>query len=249
MQGNEYFTSFTDIDSCKTEWLRGRDAAVKSAKLLNEKKVSKQICNRILEPYLMHTVLVTGHEWENFFALREHPDAEIHIRELAHKMLIAYNDSTPKILEPGEWHIPFGDMFDKQRLYNQIEHDHGIYDPVINDNNENTIYKELIDKWKVKIATARCARTSYLNFEGKDDYEADIKLHEQLLGNEPIHASPAEHCAQTMDNYEYYLHERRYLVDDKLVQEFGWLRNFKGFKQYRTMLKNDTAKDSRVIKK
>jgi len=38
-----------------------------------------------------------------------------------------------------------------------------------------------------KISIARCARISYLNYEGKDDYEADIKLCDRLFGNVPRH--------------------------------------------------------------
>lgn len=49
------------------------------------------------------------------------------------------------------------------------------------------------NKILIKIATARCARLSYMNFDGEIDYEKDIKLHDQLL--ESKHASPMEHCA------------------------------------------------------
>jgi thymidylate synthase ThyX len=58
---------------------------------------------------MWHTVICTGSEWENFFALRANDQAEIHIQDLAFKMLEAYNASEPKQLKAGEWHIPFGD--------------------------------------------------------------------------------------------------------------------------------------------
>ncbi len=61
---------------------------------------------------------------------------------------------------------------------------------------------------------------SYLNFEGKDDYDADIKLHDQLLASG--HMSPFEHCAQAMNVVE----RNRY------SDEHG-SGNFKGFIQYR----------------
>jgi hypothetical protein len=250
MQGSEYHKDPLIIGDCIKIWLDLRDEAVKKAKLLSEKDVTKQFCNRLLEPYLMHTVLVTGSEWQNFFALRAHPDTEIHLQELAYKMLKIYNDSKPKYLQAGEWHLPFGANIDKERLYSQIEHDLGIYDPVIDETNDGTSYKKLIDQYRIKIATARCARTSYLNNLGKDDYEADCKLHDQLLVNEPIHASPAEHCAQAMEDNEYMLYKKQWVNEDKqTICEHGWSRNFRGFKQYRTQLKNDTAIDSRVHKK
>ena len=34
---------------------------------------------------------------------------EIHIQDLAFKMLEAYNESIPKLLKEGEWHIPFAE--------------------------------------------------------------------------------------------------------------------------------------------
>ena len=39
-----------------------------------------------------------------------------HIQALAEAMWDARNESTPKLLQPGQWHIPFGDKFDRGRL-------------------------------------------------------------------------------------------------------------------------------------
>lgn len=90
-------------------------------------------------------------------------------------------------------------------------------------------------EYKIKVATARCARVSYLNFEGKDDYEADVKLHDRLLEME--HMSPFEHCAQAMTEEErrgYTL--TTYVGPSKGEAELGVHRNFKGFKQYRGLI-------------
>ncbi len=98
---------------------------------------------------------------------------------------------------------------------------------------------------KTRIATARCARVSYMNFEGKDDYEADIKLHDTLLSSG--HMSPFEHCAKAMSEEEY-----KGKSDLKMpYNEYshGWCGNFRGFIQYRKMIKNESKTDSRVISK
>lgn len=211
MQGTEYFE---DGAALKLMWLKARDEAVRHAKFLSVKGLTKQLCNRLLEPFMWHTMICTASEWENFFALRAHSDAEIHIQELAYKMLDEYNAHTPKSLKAGEWHIPFGDKINIERI-GMIPATTGIY-------------QEDIQEYLVKIATARCARVSYLNFEGKDDYEADIKLHNRLISSG--HFSPTEHCAMAMDNSE-------------------WHGNFRGWKQYRKFLNNENRKDSRVIKK
>lgn len=69
MQGSDYHT---DTKLQEVTWLEGRDYAIKIASNLNnaDSNVTKQLCNRLLEPFMWHTVLVTATEWENFFALR-----------------------------------------------------------------------------------------------------------------------------------------------------------------------------------
>lgn len=220
MQGTEYINGFAEID-IHDHWLEARDLAVKKAKSLHERGLTKQICNRLLEPFMWHKVIATGTEWQNFFALRAHPDAEIHIQELAHKMLEVYNNNTPKELAPGEWHIPFGDKIDYHKVYNIVSNNGSI--------SFFTEHIEEMEKIKVKIATARCARISYLNFEGKDDYDADVKLYDRLLKSG--HMSPFEHCAKAMD---------------KEMGAYTWSGNFKGFIQYRKMIDGENKIDERV---
>lgn len=209
MQGNEYFTDEKDIKACEIEWLKARNSAVEHATLLSDIGVTKQVCNRLLEPFMWHTVIMTGTDWGNYFALRAHEAAEIHIQDLAYKMLEAYNASTPKSLKEGEWHIPFGDKLDLERLEG------------LNGGPKSDSYTIEL---KLKIATARCARVSYLNFEGKDDYLADIKLHDEL--SKMGHWSPFEHCAQALP----------YIKSG----------NFSGFKQYRKFFMGENAKDPRI---
>ena len=220
MQGAEYFTEAeVKMNGIMEEWLGARDYALYRAKSLHEKGVTKQLCNRILEPFMYHTVLITATEWENFMALRNHQDAEIHIQAAAVKILEALNASTPSLLKIGEWHIPFGDKIDTGRL-------------------EDIIYKDIPDDFgythapnsefinlKLKISTARCARVSYLNFQGKDDYTKDIELHDILKNSG--HWSPFEHCAMALNTPE----------------QSG---NFVGWKQYRKTFYGENRTDGRV---
>lgn len=276
MQGDEYWTEEDLVkDNVKEvpEWLSGdvtmpqylenvwlseRDEAVKHASVLNGDNITKQFCNRLLEPFMWHTVIATGTEWENFFALRAHEAAEIHIQGLAFKMLELYNENTPVSLEAGEWHIPFGDKFDTDRLGMVVAKEGAMaFEGIAADKDLDPL-----EVPKVKIATARCARVSYINYEGKDDYEADIKLHDRLssLG----HWSPFEHCAKAMNEREYYSHIRdddfmpSKLPDDdglairgnnvypKDSKKFGWSGNLKGFIQYRKMFEGENKTDTRV---
>lgn len=163
MQGYEYFTDLeNDIPSLERGWLSARDNAIETAKYLNKcfenedgsiEGLTKQLCNRLLEPFMWTTMLITGSKesWQNFFELRcpsykliglgkenvksrkewlekmqfssaLHPSmypktdvewlqinkgqAEIHMMALAECIYDAMNESTPKQLRAGEYHIP-----------------------------------------------------------------------------------------------------------------------------------------------
>lgn len=69
MQGNVYYSGGFTMQPIQ-EWLKARDYAMIMAKQLNGSDITKQLCNRLLEPYMWHTALVTATEFENFFALR-----------------------------------------------------------------------------------------------------------------------------------------------------------------------------------
>lgn len=238
MQGTEYFTDLeVEENLLLSNWLLARDQAVRHAKLLSDQGLTKQIVNRLLEPFMWHTVIVTASEWENFFALRAHPQAEIHIAKLAELMLEEYNKSTPKMLGNGEWHVPFGDNMGDERLNSLVMGDNPNYRETDAD------AEDIKDFYKIKIATARCARVSYLNFEGKDDYEADLKLFNMLSTSG--HWSPFEHCARVMTVSEYYSDDRGIGVSDKNA---GWSGNFRGFIQYRKMFQGENKTDDRVKK-
>lgn len=165
MQGTEYLKGWKK-ELSKFLWLRARDFAVAASWLLSKNSTTKQLCNRLLEPFLYHTVIATATDWENLFALRAHEAAEIHICDLAYKMLGAYNCSRPKELELGEYHLPFGDKMP-----------------------EGLSLEE-----KIKVSVARCARVSYETFDGKINPKEDFKLFDRL--SQMGHWSPFEHVAK-----------------------------------------------------
>lgn len=222
MQAKEEL-NLTDREKAQIKWLEARDIAIGYVRQLMEIGLHKQIANRILEPWFNIRIILSGTEFENFFALRAHPDAQPEIQALAYKMLEEYNKSTPKKLNNEEWHIPFGDKMDIDRLREILP------PPAMNYDNCQSYNSNLINV-KIKISVARCARVSYLNYEGKDDYEADVKLCDRLFGNIPRHLSPAEHVAQALDSSEF-------------------VGNFRGFKQYRYFFLDQNLKDLRVLKK
>jgi len=91
-------------------------------------------------------------------------EAEIHIQALAESMWDARNESTPRQLLEGQWHIPFGDQMNIPD--DLVAHYWGI--------GKVPFSGEVAEVLKVMIAIARCARLSYMTFEGEIDYEKDI---------------------------------------------------------------------------
>jgi hypothetical protein len=247
--GRLEFTGKKTLSEC---WLVIRDIVVECAVIMYGFGVSKQICNRLLEPFMWHTVLVTGTEWENFFALRNDPSAEIHMQHIAHLILEAYNASSPNRLKPGEWHIPYMDQIDGMaiRKYLVPEHPH------------RASMDDKIDI-ALKISTMMCARTSY-TLPGDDlsewTVEKYLKKYDEM--HERGHMSPFEHCAQCPTEEEYYSRYNGYVevtevTVDKFVldgeayktdRDFGWWGNFHGWKQLRKLLSNENRSDSRVKK-
>ncbi len=77
MQGTSYIIDKQDIEHLKDMWLTSLHYAIQQSKALtnpqtyvNGKGLTKQLANRLLEPFMYHKVLVSGTEWENFFNLR-----------------------------------------------------------------------------------------------------------------------------------------------------------------------------------
>lgn len=172
---------------CMKEWQRAANAAADSAEKLMEIGLHKSWANRLLEPYLMVHGIVTGTEWQNFFALRCHPDAQPEIRDLAEKMRALLESNEPKLLQLGEWHLPLVDPEDWVEGWKFLKTGRIIRSEPSSEEHL-TIMR--------KISVARCARVSYYTFDGKrSTVEEDMKLYDKLLGSQPLHASPSEHQA------------------------------------------------------
>lgn len=281
MQGTEYHLDDMYKHAAVKGWLRARDKAVYEATLLNKSvNITKQLVNRLLEPFLYHKVLLTFTESENFFNLRS-PQydnhngygevydkskrdflnsvglprtasdydewitedwlsinkgmGEIHIMELAEKMWDAMKDSTPRSLNEGEYHLPYGDDLDDKKISDILK---GMYDI----RKYGFWGQKEIEEFKIKVVTARCARLSYqtLGDNPKIDYKADLKLYKTLYDSG--HFSPFEHIGRAMSREEYYTHVRgigKRDVTGNLIfsrAQYGWSNNFKGFIQNRATL-------------
>jgi hypothetical protein len=91
-------------------WQTARDAAITMAIDMHYTcEAHKQIVNRLLEPFQFIKVVCTATEYDNFFWLRDHKDAQPEIKELASCMWEAREKSDPVELKIGEWHLPYAD--------------------------------------------------------------------------------------------------------------------------------------------
>lgn len=180
MQGDP-FLDYKALKKAHRIWRDAMLAAVKYAKKLNDLGIHKQHVNRILEPFSFISVVVTATDWDNFFALRVHKDAQPEIRMLADAMYNMLQQSTPQPILEGGWHLPF--LTDEELIEDSMK---GLGDDVTT---------------AIKRSVARCARVSYNNHEGKKPtLEEDLRLYDRLLGSQPIHASPAEHQAMAVSD-------------------------------------------------
>jgi len=167
-----------EADEAVRVWLRARDDAVVHARELLQLKVHKQELNRILEPFLWHTVIVTATEWQNFFDLRCSRNAQPEIRAAAVAMRAAMQASRPLPVGAGAWHTPL------------IQSDETVLD---------------LERRK-QVSAARCARVSYLTHEGRREIEKDLQLFERL--REDRHLSPFEHVATPSPDGQFHANFR-----------------------------------------
>jgi thymidylate synthase ThyX len=186
----------THRQAAKDRWKMAALQAAENAEHLVSIGVHKSIVNRLLEPFLHVNVLVTSCEpgLLNFFGLRLDKAAQPEIRALAEAMWKAWNNSTPKKLKSGQWHLPLADDSETQETTAEV-----LYGMVPQEWEMNA--PEVLVAALRKISTGRCARLSYISFETgrRSTVEEDLALYERLVGAHPIHASPAEHQATPDD--------------------------------------------------
>lgn len=168
-------------------WDQARDNAIYIAEKFNEAGYHKQIVNRILEPFTHIKVVCTATEYDNFFYLRCHPDAQPEIQELANQMYAAYTESTPVQLKNGEWHVPYyEDGVWQPTGYVRI----GEFDVQDLDKHNRTLSEALA------ISSSCCAQVSYRRLD--DSLEKAQDIFNRLVDSKPVHASPFEHQGTPM---------------------------------------------------
>ena len=169
-----------NIEEAIKNWLHARDNAIAAAEYLNGLGVHKQYVNRLLAPWQHTKVVLTTTDLDNFFTLRLGSDAQPEVQALAMVMKAAYEESTPRELAGGEWHLPYIDWVDDINRGDAKP-------PVLQYQGQEVTLEQA-----KAISAACCAAISY-RAEGMT-IEKALDIYEKLgVGTEHFHASPFEH--------------------------------------------------------
>lgn len=187
MQGGDELPPFKKW-LCRVGWLTGMYVMTTIAGGLAKLGLAKQYVNRLTEPWVHISLVVTTTQLKNFYALRDHKDAMPELQVLAQKMRVCRDASTPQVLDQFSWHLPYVDIErDKLALGDALLSGDISLDDMGHD----------LTAGLIKLSVARCARVSYLTHDRKNPKVIDdVKLFQRLVGGNPIHASPTEHQAK-----------------------------------------------------
>lgn len=153
-----------------------RYPAVLFAWLLSKVGLHKQLTNRIVEPWMWHTAIITATTFDNLFKLRAHPDAQPEFQSLAWKMIDARDKSVPRQIGWNGWHLPYVDGIS---MSGPVE---GPSDPTLD---------------IPKVSAACCARVSYVRQSDRRAVKEDVTFTERLIASG--HWSPLEHVAMACE--------------------------------------------------
>lgn len=245
-------------------WLLARDKALEASSILYVLGVTKQLCNRLLEPFMWHkVVLTTGLEGlRNFFELRC-PEYQLdkdaptfkswkEVVKNSSNAIEAVGLNSLSVIErlklnKGQAEIHMMELAEQMydaynesvpQLLNEGEW-HIPYDDIIDaqlKEDGKGVYFGNHHTTLIKASTGMLARASYITI-GDDkvpSMETLIGIHDKMVNARPKHSSPMEHCSQVMTEEEYYLFSKG--MDGQKDHEHGWCYNYRGFKNYRYIL-------------
>ena len=219
MQAKEELTG-ESLDMAKLIWDRAKFDSLYHAKDMSEQGLHKQIANRVTEPFQTMKTIISGTEWENFFWLRNHPDAQPEFQRLAASAKAAMDISVPMELMYGEWHLP----------YIKVSRPAGVV----------SYYTET-GEWSLIdariISASCCAQVSYR--KNDDTIEKARMIYDRLVNTSPVHASPVEHQATPMPNIAGFTAWPNGVTHQRRDGSY-WSGNFKDWIQFRQQIPNNT---------
>lgn len=202
-----------NLSSVKSMWQLAAKEVASFAAAMDYQGAHKQVVNRILEPFQLMKTVLTATEFDNFFWLRKHEDAQPEIKELAERMYeqLEWNKLLTVELDAGDWHTPY-------------------YEAGYWLKEDKTPLEDAL-----AISSSCCAQVSYRLLD--DSIEKARKVYQRLVESTPVHASPFEHQATPMnfpvENNGCCWEEG---VTHTTINGEMWSGNFKSWIQYRQLI-------------
>ena len=216
------------LSAAKSLW----EEAVSVAKIFSQRLADvglhKQWANRMTEWFSPIKVVITATEWENFFWLRDDPEAaQPEIVELARRMKKAMDESIPQKLNPGEWHLPYI-IVSRDQYLGKVGY-----------------YSQESDGWYVhdletakKISASCCAQVSYRRLDAS--FDKALEIYNKLFSGAKPHLSPVEHQATPMNCAEHNVFEGKTPIEDGVthygVDGYCYSGNLRGWIQMRQLI-------------
>lgn len=220
----------SDLLIAKMHWSNATEESFSRSKQLADAGLHKQYANRLTEWCSRIKVVVTSTEWDNFFWLRDDPDAaQPEIVYLAREMQKKLNDNKPELLFSGEWHTPY------------VKHERSdAYGLRYLDSNGF----ELTAEEAKQISASCCAQVSYRTLN--DSKEKALEIYAKLFNGPKPHLSPVEHQATPVVNCAV---DEDINTDNPFSWQDGvthmdkqfrlWSGNFQGWIQHRQNLSSN----------
>lgn len=192
MQG-KVITDPSKLERIERAYVAAKRTAIAYAKALGDKEsegglhVHKQNAGRLLEPFQNIRICLTSTEWDNWDWLRDDPDAQGEIAELARAIREARENNISKYLHlnKNEWHVPF-----VHRAYNDRKAVMEYFHPETS--------RQLTIEEAINLSMSIAAQTSYRKEDTSDDKTNTVI--DRLFDGKKVHASPSEHQATPIAN-------------------------------------------------
>lgn len=237
MQAKEQLEGF-ELDIVQALWENSANEVAYNAKQMSQQDAHKQIVNRILEPFQLMKTVLTATEFDNFFWLRKHEDAQPEIKELAERMYeemkLSSEQSRINILEHGEWHVPYYQAGIWCEVYTTNETGEEI---------STDMYRVTLQD-ALAISSSCCAQVSYRLLD--DSIEKARKVYQRLVESTPVHASPFEHQATPIE-FDGANTTNGFVWEEGVTSidcngDF-WSGNFKSWIQYRQLIDGNVCNE------
>lgn len=211
-----------DVTMTREVWNSAVEYSKIVAQQLANLGLAKQWSNRVNDWHVMAKGVISATEWSNFLWLRLHAAAQPEFRELAICIDSALRDSTPVLLQPGQWHLPY-----VETAFDDLNEEIGYFD---------SERRQIDLETAKKISGSCCAQVSYRRLD--ESVEKSLDIYNKLVGADRLHASPFEHQATPIPESFSFINWPAGVSHMDRNANF-WSGNLQGWIQNRKLMPNE----------